>query len=239
MENNNTEFEFNGGKSDSMNGNNNNTSGGMSLKMGFVEYITTFSNNEKAQVLNILQYGGLAVLPLLILLKIMKMYVPEEDPLKGTPELSIEVLLQLGFILVAFFFIHKLVLYLPTYSNVEYEHLNLMSVILPVFFLMFALDTGIGSKLNILFDRLLLGVGIKKEPMENEKGNGKKNGLMVGESTTRTLSNEQISQQQDPMASRLIEGFPTKREPQTQEPMMMMQQEPLAANEMFGGSSLF
>ncbi len=234
MENtNNTDFDLTGGN----NGNSNttNSSGGMSLNMSFFEYITTFSNNEKAQVLNMLQYGGLAVLPLLILLKVMKMYVPEEDPLKGTPELSIEVLLQLGFILVAFFFIHKLVLYLPTYSNVDYEHLNLLSVILPVFFLMFALDTGIGSKLNILFDRLLLTVGIKKEPLQNKEP-VKKNGLMVGETTTRTLSNEQVSQQQDPMASRMIDGFPTQREPQVQEPMMMMREEPVAANEAFGGS---
>ena len=233
MENNNSDFEFENNNNNNVN--TNKTSGGMTLNMGFVEYITTISTNEKAQVLNMLQYGGLAVLPLLILLKIMKMYVPEEDPLKGTPELSIEVLLQLGFILVAFFFIHKLVLYLPTYSNVEYEHLNLLSVILPVFFLMFALDTGIGSKLNILFDRLLLAVGIKKEPFQ-KKEPVKKNGLMVGETTTRTLSNEQVSQQQDPMASRMIDGFPTQREPQVQEPMMMMQQEPVAANEGFGGS---
>ena len=234
MENtNNTDFDLNGGNNG--NSNTNTSSGGMSLNMSFFEYITTFSNNEKAQVLNMLQYGGLAVLPLLILLKVMKMYVPEEDPLKGTPELSIEVLLQLGFILVAFFFIHKLVLYLPTYSNVDYEHLNLLSVILPVFFLMFALDTGIGSKLNILFDRLLLTVGIKKEPLQNKEP-VKKNGLMVGETTTRTLSNEQISQQQDPMASRMIDGFPTQREPQVQEPMMMMREEPVAANEAFGGS---
>ena len=234
MENtNNTDFDLNGGNNG--NSNTNTSSGGMSLNMSFFEYITTFSNNEKAQVLNMLQYGGLAVLPLLILLKVMKMYVPEEDPLKGTPELSIEVLLQLGFILVAFFFIHKLVLYLPTYSNVDYEHLNLLSVILPVFFLMFALDTGIGSKLNILFDRLLLTVGIKKEPLQNKEP-VKKNGLMVGETTTRTLSNEQVSQQQDPMASRMIDGFPTQREPQVQEPMMMMREEPVAANEAFGGS---
>ena len=231
--NNNTDFDLNDGNNG--NSNTNTSSGGMSLNMSFFEYITTFSNNEKAQVLNMLQYGGLAVLPLLILLKVMKMYVPEEDPLKGTPELSIEVLLQLGFILVAFFFIHKLVLYLPTYSNVDYEHLNLLSVILPVFFLMFALDTGIGSKLNILFDRLLLTVGIKKEPLQNKEP-VKKNGLMVGETTTRTLSNEQVSQQQDPMASRMIDGFPTQREPQVQEPMMMMREEPVAANEAFGGS---
>ena len=52
---------------------------GGELKTGFIEYITTISSNEKAQLLNMLQYGGLAILPLLVLLKFMKMYVPEDQ----------------------------------------------------------------------------------------------------------------------------------------------------------------
>ena len=104
--------EMNGGNSnrEMLNNSNSKQNGGMELNTGFVEYITTISSNEKAQILNMLQYGGLAILPLLIILKFMKMYVPEEDPLKGTPELVLEILLQL-FILIAFFFIHKLICY--------------------------------------------------------------------------------------------------------------------------------
>ena len=95
-----------GGNRVMLNNANGGQNGGMELNMGFFEYITTISSNEKAQILNMLQYGGLAILPLLIILKLMKMYVPEEDPFKGTPEIVIEVLLQISFILIAFFFIH-------------------------------------------------------------------------------------------------------------------------------------
>ena len=45
--------------------------GGKSLDTGFLEYMTTFTMNERQQVLNLLQYGGLAVFPLLIVLKLL------------------------------------------------------------------------------------------------------------------------------------------------------------------------
>ena len=209
--------------------------GGIKFNNGFIDYMTSMSSVEKSQILNSLQYGGLAIIPILVLLKLMKMYVPEEDPLKGTPELLIEVLLQLGFMLVAFFFIHKLVLYFPTYSNVDYEQMNLLSVILPVFFLMFALDTNVSAKLNELMDRALIFLGIKKENFETSKS--KKEGF---ENTSKTMSSEQYNQLNNE-TSRLIDGFPTRREPQVQqppqqEPMMMMPSEPMAANEGFGGT---
>lgn len=210
--------------------------GGIKFNNGFIDYMTSMSSVEKSQILNSLQYGGLAIIPILVLLKLMKMYVPEEDPLKGTPELLIEVLLQLGFMLVAFFFIHKFVLYFPTYSNVDYEQMNLLSVILPVFFLMFAMDTNVSAKLNELMDRSMVFLGIKKESFETSKS--KKEGF---ENTSKTMSSEQYNQLNNE-TSRLIDGFPTRREPQVQqqqpqqEPMMMMPSEPMAANEGFGGT---
>lgn len=230
---------------------------GLSLHNGFIDYITTISSHEKSQMMNLIQYGGLAVLPLLILLKIMKMYVPQEDPLKGSPELVIEVLGQLAFILIAFFFIHKLVLYVPTYSKVAYEHMNLLHVILPLFFLLFALDTGIGVKVNILFDRLLIFLGIKKENYENKQKKGDKNSVngpqQQQQSSTNTMNQYDFGSsggmQQENMASRLVGGFPTQRDamlpgggsqpqmPQQREQFeMMMPTEPMAANEVMGGS---
>ena len=148
-------------------------SGGIQNKvfreMSFVNYMTTISSNEKGQILNMIQYGGLSILPLLLILKLMKFYIPVDDPLKSSSEILIEVVLQLVVIIVAFFFIHKLILYIPTYSTMEYEKVNLLTVLLPVFFLMFTLDTKISEKLNILLDRVLISTGLKKEGMDHEE----------------------------------------------------------------------
>lgn len=142
--------------------------GGNDSDKSFVEYITSFSPTEKAQMMNLAQYCGIAILPLLAVLKLMKIYMPINNPLKPSSELVIEVLIQLVVILVSFFFIHKLVLYFPTYSQVNYENFSLLSGMLPLLFLMFTLDTKISEKLNVLFDRLLGMLGIIKEPFDEE-----------------------------------------------------------------------
>ena len=73
-------------------------SGGIQNKvfreMSFVNYMTTISSNEKGQILNMIQYGGLSILPLLLILKLMKFYIPVDDPLKSSSEILIEVVLH-------------------------------------------------------------------------------------------------------------------------------------------------
>ena len=92
--------------------------GGKLLNAGFFEYMTTFTSNEKNQVLNLLQYGGLSVLPCVVL-KVLKC-MPEDDPFKSSPELLFEVLVQI-FHFSNVFFIHKMVVYVPTYSKLDYD----------------------------------------------------------------------------------------------------------------------
>lgn len=146
--------------------------GGSDNNKSFIDYITSFSATEKAQMMNLFQYCGIAVLPLLAILKFMKFYMPINNPLKPTSELVFEVIVQLLVILVSFFLIHKLVLYFPTYSEVKYENFSLLSGMLPLLFLMFTLDTKISEKLNVLFDRLLSMIGLTKEPFDEEGKEG-------------------------------------------------------------------
>lgn len=224
--------------------------GGSMKGSSFLNYITSFSSKEKAQMYNLMQYGGLVIIPILIVLKLMKQYIPPSDPFKSSTELLIEVVLQLIVIVLSFFFIHKLVLYVPTYSKVEYENINLLSGILPLFFLMFTLDTNISEKLNVLFDRLLTIIGLKKEGMDGKE----QEETNKGDTIVPQLSQQTISQcgsntmMNSPMENRLIDGHPTKREidPMLTSQMMpqngsemMMQDEPMAANSIFGGGSSF
>ena len=96
-----------------------------------------------------MQYGGLVIIPLVLVLKLMKMYVPVEDSYKSTLEITIEVLVELAVIIVLFFIIHKLVVYVPTYSKVEYDNISLLSGILPLFFIIFSMDTKLSE--NLIF----------------------------------------------------------------------------------------
>jgi hypothetical protein len=217
-----------------------------SMGMSFVDYIITFSSKEKSQILNMFQYGAISILPLLVLLKLMKLYIPREDPFKPTTDILVEVIIQLVVILVALFLIHKIIMYFPTYSQMEYDSISLLGFVMPIFFIMFTLDTKISEKLNILFDRLLTMIGMNKEPMENIKP----------QTTTNTIGTNgtppEFSQHNVELPDRLLPGNGTRREqaidsntlssmnPQgpsgIQQEMMPMDNGPMAANEVLGGS---
>jgi hypothetical protein len=109
---------------------------------------------------------------------------------------------------------------------------------------MFTLDTKLGEKLNILLDRLLFALGIKKEPFE-EGQETQKGDRPTPKTTTNTQAQSGAGTS---FENRMIEGFPTKREPMVSmgdtNPMMpscggeMFQtEEPMAANSVLGGSA--
>lgn len=224
--------------------------GGDILKQtSFFDYITTITGRDKSSILNLIQYGGLTIIPIMIVLKCMKLYLPHEDPYKSSTEILLEVIIQLIVIILAFFFIHKLVIYVPTYSKVEYDNISLLSSILPLFFLMFTLDTKISEKLTILFDRILITLGINKEGMDEGEEQSSNNNKPKNSSVT--VSQEGSNTMLPPPSldtSRIIDGYPTKREPNvnsnTTSQMvpqggvgMMEMDEPMAANSVLGGST--
>ena len=110
----------------------------------FVEHMTNLSSLEKNELLNMSQYILLAIIPLALFLKAMKMYVPEGDEEKNSIEIVIEVVVQSIAIFVIFFFIHKWVVFFPTYSKSPYSNLSLIQIILVV----------------LLYEKCLFGEGL-------------------------------------------------------------------------------
>jgi len=137
----------------------------------FIGYMTTVTTLEKNELLNVFQYVLLVIIPLVLFLKFMKEYIPPESASKSSIEITTEVVLQLLLIFVVFWLIHKVVMYVPTYTTVPYEKLNLVQLVLPVLFLLFCMKSSISEKLSILLDRSLIMVGLKVEPMTEDPKN--------------------------------------------------------------------
>ena len=135
----------------------------------FVEHMTNLSVLEKNELLNMAQYILLAIIPLALFLKVMKLYVPEGDDEKNSIEIVIEVIVQSIAIFAVFFFIHKWVVFFPTYSKSPYSSLNLIQIILVVLFLMLCMKNAFSEKVSILLDRGLAALGLKDEPKEKER----------------------------------------------------------------------
>lgn len=146
--------------------------GAIENKSTFFKHLFNGTAEGNAEFLNVIQYSFLGLIPILILNKLVHNYIPEVDEDKSSIELLVEILLQLIVMFCGIILIHRGVTYLPTYSGYLYESLNLTSVVLAFLIIILSLQTKIGLKVNILYDRLLElwnggEVNEKKEKMGN------------------------------------------------------------------------
>lgn len=143
-------------------------------KDSFFGYMFSLSSTEKNELLNLVQYILLVIIPVTILLKLMKTYIPLDNPKKASIEILIEVILQLIIIFGLFWFIHKMIMFIPTYSGSPYPRLNIIQLVIPVFFLLICMKTSISEKVSILLERVLVAFGLMKEVDEDEDDKKKK-----------------------------------------------------------------
>jgi hypothetical protein len=122
---------------------------------GFFNHVFNFDHDNKSNMLNMIQYILIALIPVVIILKTIKMYVPEEDETKGSTEISFEIILQLFAIFFSIWFIDKIIRYIPTYSGMNYHKFNEINFILPVLIIMVTMQTKLGAKINILAERIM------------------------------------------------------------------------------------
>lgn len=144
-------------------------------KDSFFSYMFTLSVLEKNEMINLVQYIVLAIIPITILLKLMKTYIPLDNPKKASVEIIIEVILQLVLIFVSFWIIHKMIMFIPTYSGSPFPKLNVIQLVIPVFFLLICMKTSISEKVSILLERILIALGLTPEADEDDEKIQKKN----------------------------------------------------------------
>ena len=214
--------------------------GGSDESKSFFSYMFSLNSNEKNDLINMLQYSVLAIIPIIIVLKLMKKYIPSEDDKKASIEILIELVLQLIIIFASFWFIHKLIAFIPTYSKAAYPHFSIIQLIIPITFILFSMNSSISEKGTILLNRILVAVGVVKENYDEEEQVRTKNVASVPPSLIPMLPNPETS-------TRGGMGVPTydQRQDPTFAPNGYGQaqsqqygiQEPAPANEMLGGSA--
>jgi len=207
----------------------------------FFSYMFSLNPNEKNDLLNMLQYSILTIIPIIIILKLMKKYIPSENDKKASIEILIELVLQLFIIFGLFWFINKLIAFVPTYSDSPYPHFNIIQLIIPVTFILFSMNSTISEKANILLNRTLIALGLVKENYEEEQQTKSKPNptvAVVPPSLMPMVSNQEATrgvpmydQRQDPTFG--PSGYQGQGQGQGQYGI----QEPAPANEMLGGSA--
>ena len=138
----------------------------------FFKHVFNFDDDSKSEILNILQYSVIAIIPVVILNKTMQQYVPEADDKKSSLELSAEVLVQIIVMFIGLLLIHRIITFIPTYSGSKYPDFHIVYIILAVLMIIMSLQTKLGEKVSILVDRIFeLWNG--KVDDKNKKGNKK------------------------------------------------------------------
>ena len=233
--------------------------GGGSTKLspsGFFNYVFNFDSDNKAILLNMFQYIVIALIPVIVLLKLIKEYIPEDDDKKESIELIIEIVIQIGVLFVAMYLIDKIIRYFPTYSNVPYTKFNEISFIIPTLVLIMTMQTKLGAKINILYDRILeMWNGKNQSKGGNNQGNIRVSQpiVMPGShqvSRADTLDNTIMSQRANQLPAQnnisLIDSLPNmmnngggggnNMQNQAMQNAFMDSMEPMAANGALGGA---
>ena len=127
---------------------------GDSSKKSFFNHVFSTTEEGKAEVLNVTQYAVLGVVPIVMLNKLIQRFIPEADHDKSSMELVVEVFIQLIIMFCGVILIHRVITYFPTYSGFKYDNLILTNVILAFLVIVLSIQTKLGLKVNILFDRV-------------------------------------------------------------------------------------
>lgn len=219
-------------------------------KRNFFDSVFNFDENSKTEMLNLVQYTLFAFAPVVALNKLMQKFVPDADEEKGSVEMIVEVLIQANVIFLGLLFIHRAIIFFPTYSGARYPDVNITCMVLPIILIISCLQTKFGEKVNILFERLTeVWDGKKKKKKRALPAN-----LAAAPATMHvspSLYAGQQQQQQD-MGSSSISNLPNNLGTQVQPEYYMGPPSSqadgiggggggmiMAANEALGGGGLF
>ena len=141
---------------------------------GFFQHVFNFDTDTQKYLMNTAQYVAVALAPTLLINKVLSDVFSDYDNTKGNLELLAEVVGHLVALMVGLFFVHRLATYIPTYSGVEYENINMFSVVLAVLLVLYNTQSKLGSKMELLSDRIGELWNGKEDviTVENEKNKG-------------------------------------------------------------------
>jgi len=210
---------------------------------GFFQHVFNFDTDTQKYLMNTVQYVAVSLGPTLLINKVLSDVFSDYDNTKGNLELLAEVIGHLAALMVGLFFVHRLVTYFPTYSGVEYENINMFSVVLAVLLVLYNTQSNLGSKMELLSDRIGELWNGKEDivPIERKKNNGTIttqqpiSGLSQPVPTHQTSRADYVmSQDQQPVQQQETHAV-AQNDPYS-DPFENSMMEPMAANGVLGSA---
>lgn len=200
----------------------------------FMTHVFSTTDDGKAEVFNVIQYAVIGVIPVIILNKLIQRFIPECDLDKSSLELLVEIFLQILIMFCGIIIIHRIITYIPTYSGFKYEAMNLTNVILAFLVIILSIQSKLGLKTNVIYDRLL--ILWNGEDASNYKKKLVKKNVRINEGMSSQHSQSQADQLDEPqhqMPNPISSTHQGREQQQQQEEMDFS---PVAANAFLGGA---
>jgi hypothetical protein len=123
-------------------------------KKTFIGHVFSSKEEDKAEIFNVLQYALYALIPIVVLNKLIQRFIPEADTDKSSLEILLEIFIQIIVIFCGIIVIHRIITFFPTYSGFKYDNLTLTNAILAFMMIVLSIQSKLGTKANILVDRV-------------------------------------------------------------------------------------
>jgi hypothetical protein len=233
---------------------------------GFFKQVFKLNEDSQGEVLNMMQYVAIGFIPAILVIYVIRYYVPDPDDDKGSLTLLAEIFAQTFGMLLGIYFIHRIIIYFPTYSGIKYERFHIINILMVFVMILFSIKTKLGEKAQILVERAVDmwsgNAGNKGGPAQGQ-GQGQvrvtqpitgsmASGVpMTAPPPPPQLTNNRAQMGISSAMSGMVKDFNAmytgggpqqqqQHQPQQQQQPPMMDNEPMAANEAgWGNSSLF
>ena len=230
---------------------------------GFFKQVFKLNEDSQGEVLNMMQYVAIGFIPAIIVIYVIRYYVPDPDDDKGSLTLLAEIFAQTFGMLLGIYFIHRIIIYFPTYSGIKYERFHIINILMVFVMILFSIKTKLGEKAQILVERAVdMWSGNKGGPAQGQ-GQGQvrvtqpitgsmASGVpMTAPPPPPQLTNNRAQMGISSAMSGMVKDFNAmytgggpqqqqQHQQQQQQQPPMMDNEPMAANEAgWGNSSLF
>ena len=225
---------------------------------GFFKQVFKLNEDAQGEVLNMMQYVAIGFIPAILVIYVIRYYVPDPDDDKGSLTILAEIFAQTYAMLLGIYFIHRMIIYFPTYSGIKYERFHIINILMVFIMVLFSIKTKLGEKAQILVERAVdMWSGNTKAGPAQGQGQSQvrvtqpiTGSMASGVPMTAPPPPPQLTSNRAQMGmgmSSMVKDFnamysgggPQQQQQQMQQPQMM-DFEPMAANEAgWGNSSLF
>jgi hypothetical protein len=157
-----------------------------SLTKSFFSHVFSSTDESTSELLNVIQYAVLGVVPVVTLNKGIQRFVPDADPSKSSIELILEIVVQMVIMMGGIVFIHRMITFVPTYSATKYDRFVLTNAVLAFLVILLSVQTKLGIKVNLLSDRAYV------------LWNGSSEGMHTASSSSSAASHHHITPRTSP-----------------------------------------